>query len=165
MNDVQLDKATDAKKLASFCNSEGIVRCWRLPDQLEDSDDDVVIGFAKQHGRILLTTDRTMPDEYPGALAFGSFGVLIIALGDASRQTMTHAALMSILATFKSDFTDWGTLDLRNSIIELQPRFIDVSHVAGERIERTDLCDRTAEDWQKKLRAALRLNAERKNIR
>lgn len=70
MKDVQLDKNSYARRLRDECNREGVVRCYAPAHRILNADDEQVIGFANEHGRLLLTYDRSIAyDVLTGALS------------------------------------------------------------------------------------------------
>jgi hypothetical protein len=148
MIDVQLDKASNGSRLRKQCNAEAVVKCCKLPRKLNDAADDEILDFVKKTNRLLLTYDRRIADEWPESFAAGCPGVLIVALDAGSIRRITESIAMNILRKFKDEFPTWGEIDCRNSVIELQPRYIFVSHYEDAAMRRTGFVDRASGDWR-----------------
>lgn len=161
MNDVQLDKNSYARRLRDECNQEGVIRCYAPPHRLLNAADEQVIGFAREHGRLLLTYDRSIAYDWPQALADGFSGILILALEDNSPRQMTRSIAMRMLRQFKDECPGWRALDCRNSVVELQPRLVYVYHIERSAVAMTGWINRGSGKWQHELDELLRLNANR----
>ena len=161
MNEVQLDKNSYARRLRDECNREGLVRCYAPPHRLLNADDERVIAFASDHGRLLLTYDRAIAYDWPQALAGGFPGILILALEDNSPRQMTRSIAMQMLRQFKEEYPGWHDLECGNSVVELQPRLVFVYHIERFAVAMTGWIDRNVSGWQRELGGMLQLNVHR----
>jgi hypothetical protein len=165
MADIQLDKNSNAKKLARDCNEQGLVRCHRLPVALSDEDDDVILRHAKSSGRILLTYDRSIITDFWHVVIDGCPGVVILAQDDDGKfvKFMTYRAATRILAEFKRDFPQWHSACWDNSIVEIKPSCIEVNHVGETGVQKTGpgVLARGDATWQETLQVLLQTNASR----
>lgn len=160
MNDVQQDKASNGEFLRRKCNADGILRCCKLPRKYHHSEDDEILAFANQNDRLLLTFDRRIADEWASCFAKGCPGVLIVALDDESNEYITELRAIKILREFKQEFPQWSMATCRNSIVEIQPRYISVNHFELDSVRLTGFLDRQDDSWQT-LQGLLMLNAAR----
>ena len=120
-----------------------------------------MIAFAKQQGRLLLTFDRAIAFDQPYALGATFPGILILALEDDSVKRMGRKVAMSLLRQFKNECPDWPAFDCRNSVVELQPKFVFVYHVEKRSVLLSIMFDRTMPGWQLQLQQSLATNASR----
>lgn len=161
MIEIQQDKASNGSRLRKHCNAEAVVKCCKLPRKLNDAFDDEILNFAKTAKRVLLTYDRRIADEWPESFSAGCPGVIIVAVDPGSVRRITESIAMNILRKFKDECPTWSSVDCRNSVIELQPRYIYVSHFEVNSVRRTGLVDRLALGWQSDLLGLLRTNSSR----
>lgn len=161
MNDVQLDKNSYARRLRDQCNKEGIVKCCAPPHHLLDAADEMVIAFAIQSERLLLTYDRPIAFDCPQSLMNGFPGILVLALEDNSPRRMGRKVAMALLQRFKSDCPQWHMFDYRNSVVELQPGLIFVHHLEHGQVKLSGWVERSRDGWQMKMRELLQVNAAR----
>ncbi|HVA48663.1 MAG TPA: hypothetical protein VNH11_20015 [Pirellulales bacterium] len=66
-----------------------------------------------------------------------------------------------MLRRFKQEYPAWSELAFRNSVIELQPRYIYVSHFEVDSVKRTGFVDRLTSGWQRDLKQMLEVNTSR----
>ncbi|HUY35558.1 MAG TPA: hypothetical protein VMV69_22635 [Pirellulales bacterium] len=159
MKAVQLDKNTNDRRLAQRCNQEGLVSCFRLPRRLAEADDDALLASCIETGRLLLTFDRRIAEDHTTALAAGFPGVMILALEDTARHTITTKSAATLLATFKTEFPRWHDVPWLNSVVELQARFVSVWRVEKGALLRTGLIAREHVGWQEALLRLMESNA------
>ncbi len=159
MKAVQLDKNTNDRRLAERCNQEGLASCVRLPRRLSEADDNVLLAFCIQTQRLLLTFDRKIAVDHVGALVAGFPGILILALEDNARHTITTRSAVGLLGAFKTDFPGWHDVSWLNSVVELQPRFVSVWRIEEGDLLKTGLFDRERTGWQEALLPILARNS------
>jgi hypothetical protein len=73
---------------------------------------------------LLLTFDRVIAMEHRHSLSAGFDGILIVALDENSAKRMTRDIATRMLRQFKAENPAWPNLSCRNSVIELQPRYV-----------------------------------------
>lgn len=163
MKQVQVDKNSFARKLVDSCNTQNLVRCCRLPRNLNDADDSEIIAFAKSKDRLLLTYDRPIAYQNAELLSSGGPGILIIEYPDSDSQVrkMAVKTAMQMLKKFKEQFPDWHLANWSNSIIHLQPKAVWVNHAADGAVILDGIADRTKSQWQVLLQDMLATNAAR----
>jgi hypothetical protein len=81
-----------------------------------------------------VTKDRGFVEDHIESMPKNHPGVLIIHNGSTSPETITIRIVRRILGIFKQKFLDWHLVELRNSIVELTPDEIRLSHIEGWRM-------------------------------
>jgi hypothetical protein len=114
----QVDQCARWKTFVESCRKQALVDVWHFPSKLENEEDPRILEYVLPSGRTLLTTDRTIHYDNPEHIPDRHSGILIVASASPMRtMTMRHA--MRTLARLKSDFPEWHSASLRNSIVEI----------------------------------------------
>ena len=154
----QVDQNTNSKRLVESCKKQGLVDVRRFPQRLSDKDDPDVLAEAFSSDRTLLTMDREI--HFGNAVHFPTqhSGILIVA-NASSPRTITIADMVRTLAQLKSSFPDWHQSSLRNSVVELTERSVEVWRVDNGAVLKTAFISFEQPDWQHELAKVLQCNA------
>ncbi|MGP0067333.1 MAG: hypothetical protein ACLQGP_27530 [Isosphaeraceae bacterium] len=131
---------------------------YRFPRRLMDKEDPEVLGDLMQKPNPLVTTDLEMvrqhlafiPDFHPGILTISN---------SKNPQTITSKGIRRILAKLKELFPLWHQADFRNSIAEITPESIELSHVEGGSLIRDKSLSFDTDGWVSEAEVILAHNA------
>lgn len=154
----QVDQCATWTTFVKACNDQGLVQVWGFPRKLKDEDDPVVLAHVLPSGRTLITTDRAIHHDNLAHIPRKHAGILIVALASPTR-TMTMAGARRVLANFKTAVPHWHRISLRNSIVELTDRSVQVWTVREFGLQQLAFLPFDAPDWQNQLRRVLDDNA------
>jgi len=158
MNQIQLDEGCNAKRLVKACEKEGKVAALRFPIRLRQASDPEVLDDLLPRGNPILTVDLGFARDHPENIPNVHPGIIGIGLDDDSIQTMTTQICQRILAQLKKDVSGWEALDVSNSIIDVRPKFIEISHCRCQGIIVDRLICRQGDGWQSEFMAILGKN-------
>lgn len=162
MKAIMLDKNIDCDDLVETCNREQLVDCCHLYHDLEDADDTEVVRDAISRNRILVTNDIEIAEyvcKLDGEILSKWYpGIVVVALDDDSRETITIDHTTAILRAFKQEVSNWQAVACDNSVVTIQPHSVTVNHIERGLVKRTGFIARDSHGWQEKLHRLLSEN-------
>ncbi len=102
----------------------------------------------------MITIDRALPNQHSDCIPEQNPGIVVIAYSryiDRSREalkTMTTRAASRILRQFKQRVPEWHKLEVRNSIVEITNKGIEIWHVEGSRLKFDTYLDYESADYE-----------------
>ncbi|HYV34164.1 MAG TPA: hypothetical protein VE988_00585, partial [Gemmataceae bacterium] len=134
----QFDQCLDDKKIIRKCKEEGLAEVFRLPRNLRDAEDPVVLSTLLTRPNPLVTVDRGIAVDHAAAIPDAHPGLVIVSHDPDSPRTMTTGQASRILAAFKQRYPDWHQTSLANSVIEITPGSVEIWHVLSGQLLRDE---------------------------
>ena len=130
MRSFQLDQNSNHKQLANQCNAEG--RCFvrRLPTELVDEDDGVILPALLAKEATLLTMDFRIVEDNPGCIPPQNPGIVVVLARPNTADLMKR-----MLARFKSECPEWPDFNWSQIYAEIDEREIYVSKLVDGNTE------------------------------
>ena len=106
----QLDKCANDADLADDCNAEGQCTVYRYPRRLEDAADEVMLPDVFARSTTLLTFDRSIIEDNPGAIVAPNPGIIVIQKMKPHPPLTAHRA-KGIIGQAKQRIPSWTNID------------------------------------------------------
>jgi hypothetical protein len=168
MTTFQFDECSDDLEVIEACNAEHLAEARRLDPDLVEKKDPEILRVLMQRSTPLVTIDRALPAKHCDCIPDQNPGIIVVAYSryiDRSRETlrtMTTRAAGRILRQFKQRVPEWHKLEVRNSIVEITNKAVEVSHVEQGRLKFDAYLDYEGDpDLQPSLIRALQQNLQR----
>jgi hypothetical protein len=133
---------------------------YRFPRRLMDKEDPEVLGDFMQKPNPLVTTDLAMVRQHLSFIPDFHPGILTISNGK-NPQTITSKIIRRIFTKFKDLFPLWHQAAVRNTIAEITPDGIELSHLEGGELVRDRYLAFQSGGWTAEAELILARNAAR----
>ena len=129
MTAFQFDQCFNDKKVIKACTAEGLAIAYRLPrESWGKSDPDLLAGLmASPHP--VVTLDRALPTEHTSHIPASNPGIVVVGYSRDVPRTITTREGGKILRSFKDRVPTWHQLPLRNSIVEITEKSVEIWHI------------------------------------
>jgi len=165
MTTFQLDQNVNRKTLARRCFAEGRAVAKRFPVEWKMYDkgfkDPQLLPIVMAGNRPLVTNDRRIASDYADIIPTANPGIIIVGYPLGHICPLRRGEIEKIIWDFKSRFPIWDSVTWSNSVVEITPEWVEVSHIdlgilnLDERIDYSD-------GWAEKLENHLKINANKR---
>jgi hypothetical protein len=165
MKTFQFDKCFDDKKIIRKCNEENLVNALRLPPPMRTWEDPELLDTFMKLSNPLITLDRSMPADHATSIPDSNPGIVVVGNAPGIPQTITTLMAGKTLAQFKARFKDmtrgWHELPIKNSIVEITQKSVQVWHVVGGKLISDKYLSFDETGWMERLVDLLVQNEQR----
>jgi hypothetical protein len=146
MRHFQLDQCSNHAAFAEKCNGEN--RCFvrRLPRQLKDQDDAIVLDSLLARDAPILTMDFAIVYDNPSHIPPRNPGIIVV------KARPNKATIMEgMIAAFKKKFPAWADVDWSQLYLEIEEGQIYVSTLVDGNIDGGLSLELAAEDFEERM--------------
>ncbi len=136
MTTFQFDQCFNDKKVIQACTDEGLALARRLPSDLLGKPDPELLAVLMGAPNPVVTLDRALPTEHAAHIPAHHPGIVVVSFSRDNPRTITTREAGKILRNFKDRVPTWHQLALRNSIVEITEKSVEVCHIDAGGIVR-----------------------------
>jgi hypothetical protein len=115
MKSFQLDQCSNHAGFARNCNTSAQCKVLRLPTNLKDHDDDVVLQVLQAQQVTILTIDFTIVEDNPNDIVADNPGIIVVKV-----RPNTEELMREYTENFKRHFPDWAETNWSRVYLEIE---------------------------------------------
>lgn len=142
----QLDQNSDHKRLVKKCNDGGRCIVYRLPPELRDENDPIVLKRLLTADATMLTMDFKIVYQHGEYIPKQNPGLIIVKARPNTDEIMTR-----LIARFKLYFPQWHETEWNNIYLEIEETEIYVSKLYDGNIDDGSVIRYDAEQFAESL--------------
>ena len=150
MTTFQLDQNSNHRRFAAQCNADGHCIVKRLPRELTDEDDSVILTTILPSGATLLSMDFALVCNNGQHVIANNWGVIIV-----KARPNTHELMTNMVRRFKSKFPKWWETDWRRIYMEIEENEIYASILIDGNVDNGRTVSFADEDFAASLESCL----------